>query len=608
MNRADRNRDDRLHDKISKIEALHARAGTDGEQQAAKAALERIRATAEAEAPVRITATVLNIDRNETFYDVSYLDLEGKSLTKRIPRELFRQPTKVVDILTKAYADLPDDSAAAVALVKDALQAKSEAKHRVTGRSGWRDPATFVYPTKTFGKLAGQLIFESSNDIDPALGKQLGTVSAWREGLREPCNYSDFIVLTVGAIAATPLLDIIAEDEGAIFHLHGTTRNKSHDSEERTQSSSGKTLAARAAASMIGRSKKNDMVTFAASERSVEDYCFAHNDLGGVFDEEGRALSAGTGPRIKSDQLPYLVPSGRGGLRSKKATRDRDLENLTWVLNAVSTGEHPLDDRKSRPERPEGAQVRMISTPVPSGKKGGIFNRVKGSQAQIAEKSKKLARQVEETIAANFGVAMPAYLQEVVAKRSNLSRRLLPLVDQFVKHVGADTDPWERRFAGKFGIVQAAAILMCEFGIAPWTEKRARKAITAVYKNARSASASVDEATDALVQRLRKIAAAGERFPVVQKGDQLSAKKTAKAWGVIRDMPKLGRVLNIRHSRIERFVTPSAITGQVLRELARRKVLVKASDGKLTRELMIKALTGSTRRRYVCISVKALRA
>jgi hypothetical protein len=138
--------------------------------------------------------------------------------------------------------------------------------------------------------------------------------------------------------------------------------------------------------------------------------------------------------------------------------------------------------------------------------------------------------------------------------------------------------------------------------------ERAWAAFTRVYRRARSAIVSVDEATDALVRKLKKAIAAGERFPVIQKGGRLSTKKAAKAWGVTRDMPKLGRVINARYSRIERLVTPSAITGQVLRELARRKILVKASDGKLTRELMIKALTGARRRRYVCISGKALRA
>ena len=241
-----------IREKITKIKALTVGGSTTGEREAAEAALERVRSNL----PVRITATVLNIDHNETFYELVYRDLDGKSSTKRIPKELFRIPTKVVDDLSKHYAALPDDSVAAVELVKNALQAKSDRKYRLTGRSGWHDESTFVYPTKTFGKLAGQLIFESPGDIDPALGKQHGTVADWREGLREPCKYSDFLILTISAMAASALLDIIGEDEGAIFHLHGLNRKGSQDSQERTKSSSGKTLAARAAASMIGRSKK----------------------------------------------------------------------------------------------------------------------------------------------------------------------------------------------------------------------------------------------------------------------------------------------------------------------------------------------------------------
>jgi Domain of unknown function (DUF927) len=65
--------------------------------------------------------------------------------------------------------------------------------------------------------------------------------------------------------------------------------------ETKSRSSSGKTLAVRAALSEIGRARKTDLVTFAATERGVEDYCFAHNHLVAVFDEEGRALSVSSG-------------------------------------------------------------------------------------------------------------------------------------------------------------------------------------------------------------------------------------------------------------------------------------------------------------------------
>jgi hypothetical protein len=233
--------------------------------------------------------------------------------------------------------------------------------------------------------------------------------------------------------------------------------------------------------------------------------------------------------------------------------------------------------------------------------------RLKGSPAEIAAKSKKLARQAEETIAANYGVAMPAYLSEVVAKRSTLTNRLPLIVDEFVRRVGADTDPWERRFAGKCGIDLSGAILLAEFGIAPWTVERAWSAIIRIYRRARSAIVSVDKATDALINKLRKIIKAGKRFPVIKKGEVLSAKGAAKAWGATKDMPKAGRVILVPYSRLKRLVTPSAITGDVLRKLSKRRILHKSSDGKLARLTMIKALTGSKRRRYVCLSIKALR-
>jgi hypothetical protein len=53
--------------------------------------------------------------------------------------------------------------------------------------------------------------------------------------------------------------------------------------------------------SEISRCRKSDLVTFAATQRAVEDYCFAHNHLAALFDEEGRALSIGHG--IKGETL-----------------------------------------------------------------------------------------------------------------------------------------------------------------------------------------------------------------------------------------------------------------------------------------------------------------
>jgi hypothetical protein len=552
---------------------------------------------------VKITATNYHITKQESYYRVRFQTVDGKPKEILIGRELFHKPARVVDALLQAHAALPDNHKTAIKLVKKAFSKRSNRQFRVTSRTGWYD-GSFVYLTKTFGPLAEQLKHDGQTDIDPALGQHQGKSKAWREGMRLPCKYSDFLIFTIGVAASGPLLELIDEDEGGIFHLQPENRSNSANGQLKIRSSSGKTLAARAALSTIGRCRKSDLVTFAATERGVEDYCFAHNHLVAVFDEEGRALNAAQG--IKSSTLPYLVTSGVGKLRSKKATQDPDLQNLKWSLPAISTGENPLDDPNKQAARAEGAQARMIPVPVPPGGEGGIFNRVEGSRSEVAKKCRKLARLVEKTIEANYGVIMPAYLKRLVAERSTISQQVRQMIDRLIEKVRADHDPWEQRFAAKFGIALAAAILMSEFGLAPWSKKRARNAIIAVYKKARAASVSTDEAADRLVHRLRKLVKAGKRFPQLTKGQELSVKEASSAWGAVIVLPSGDRVVASPYSRVEKLVNPSAITHPVLRVLVDRKVVLKSSDGKMTQQVMRTGLTGRKRPRLVCFVYKKI--
>ena len=451
----------KIEEKISKVKALRDRATTEGEQAAADEALQRLKryhspsddfskgftTSTTGQSSLRIDAVVENVDRDESYYEVVFVDLDGDERMQRIPRTMFYQPSKVVEVLARNHACLPDDRRAAVDFVKNAISTKGNRRYRVTAKSGFVDGDSFVYPGATYSELAGKLVWDAPNNIDPALGLISGSLGTWKKGLREPIRKSDYLLLACSISLASGLLPVIGEDEGAIFHLHGTS---ARNTQSKTKSSSGKSLSARVAASITGRCRKNDLVTFAASVRSVEDYCFAHNHLGAQFDEEGRSL--GAGPRIRPREMAYLIASGRGSLRSMKATRDPDLANLIWALFALSTGEAPLDDPGARQQaRPEGAQVRMISLPVSPGVEGGIFNRVHGTPGEKASMCKRLARQVEETIAANNGVVAPAYLPKLVANRIQLKERVRKIINAFVIKMGADSDPWERRFAEKFG-------------------------------------------------------------------------------------------------------------------------------------------------------------
>ncbi len=404
---------DRDPAKVQKIKALYENGATEGERSAAGAALERMAP----DLAVRIAATVLDDDDGESFYDVSFVDVEGKSRTIRIRREAFQHPSNVVEQLIKVGANLPDDSKAARELVKSAVDVKAQRIYRVTRRPGWHSDS-FVYPGRTFGNLEGKLIFGPPRELDPALGLTGGSLERWCEGLRPACDVSDYLILTLSHKAASPLLELVGQ-EGVTFHLHGTEKNETG----KTASSMGKTLATRVAATMTGRSLKNDLITFAISERATCDLCYSHNNLGIEIDEEGRSLSSGSGPRIKPDQFSYLVSSGRGSVRADRATRDKDLKNRTWNTNAITSGEIPLDATSKRAERSEGSQVRMVGNPVPRGDRGGIFNRVNGDASGRRAACEDLAKQVERTIAENYGVAFLAYLEILVPRRGQFDRR-----------------------------------------------------------------------------------------------------------------------------------------------------------------------------------------
>jgi Domain of unknown function (DUF927) len=584
---------------IEKIGELVLRGTTPGERGAAQAALDRM----QSKPPLSITAAVTNIDTGNTFYDVSFTHIDGSIRDDvRLPREQFLKPAQAAAELIKKGAVLSTEPNTAGQQVVDALKAKMTKHYGVTSKPGWHGTDSFVYPGQTFGKIKDELIHELLDEDDEALGLSAGTIHEWKEGLRVPCEVSDYLILAIGIKAASPLLDIIGQGEGMLLHLHGI--KTASQGEDKTKSSSGKTLTTRVAASMTGRCHKNDLLTFAISERALDDHCFQRNSLGIEFDEEGRSFAGKTSRRVSANLLSYTVTSGRGAVLSTKATRDINLKNRKWTENGISSGEPPLDDPSIRTARHEGEQVRMIGLPVPPGSKGGIFNRVKELGVEKMAKCKALATQIESTVSANYGVAFPVYLEKLVSTRDRLGSRLKPIIDDFVKRIGADGSPWERRFGEKFGLAYAAAVLLAEFGIAPWSEARAYQAIRKLYRKARAATANVEEAAEKLARRLRR-RLEKKRYPLIRKGEKVSAELRKKARRGLRwDLAGKGRVLLIPMSDVKGLVQPPAIAASVLKRLAKQKVVLE-QGGKPTRQVLINGVS-ATKRRYVCFDIKSL--
>lgn len=544
------------------------------------------RTVTDSQNPLHYISNVTHRDEQKTYMELKYPRVDGSTRTELYERALIKNPGKLVERLL-------DDGILAITteIVKSVLSSPPADHREVTSKAGWSNNC-FVYPGKTFGNTGTDLTLHC--DVASGLGRQSGTLKGWKEGLHFPVRCSDYLLLASSLAPASALLDIIGESEGFCFHLHGAGANSVGRA---ANSSSGKTTAARVAMSCIGSCEKTDLASFQLTDRALEEYLAAHNSMLAAFDEEGRGSVTSNGPQMNRSDFAYKIASGRGAKRSSKVSA-RGLPDLTWCLIGITTGESPLDTRKGR--RAEGDQVRMIALPVPPGSKGGIFNRHRRLKKSIKRRGglQAIAKDLENAIGENYGVIMPTFLDVVVPHRTEAAIKIKRVISEFVDTVVTlDADPWDRRFAARFGVVLAAAILMSHHGLAPWTEKRAKAAIARLYRRAHNTLRMPDQHLGDASKRLLQ-AYNERRFPRLKRGDHLPE----DAIGFLKRSRKKSWIC------IRRYALSDLIGGtpaSLLSQWQKRGVLAAGPDGKYTRQIKI---AGQPRRqRYVAFDLSALK-
>lgn len=547
-----------------------------------------------AEIFITIDRPVKHITKNSSFYRTCFRDLDGKPCWIDIPRKAFSNPMDVVAILLDAHASLPlareDQKKCVTQALDHIVNSKTLA---ITDRVGWTETSgsepSFVYFGETFGPARDNLSLDQDTSRNVALGLRSGTVDAWQKGLTRPCIVSDELIAAISIAASGPLYSVIGGTEAAIYHFEGARQpvgaSRIH------KSSSGKTLCARAAQSMFGRCKPNDLFSFNMTSLAVEETCFSCNHLVVNLDEAGVASEGTSSSTVKPEALPYKIIGGQSKRRSKAYSAANGLANQSWVVPVITTSEDELDASTSK--RKEGARARMVSIPFPPTFEGGTFRSAKAQATALAQ-------EVEATIGGNYGVATPEYIRYLVRHRRSIATDVVKLRDGFVQAVGATNDNWERRYAQKFGMLFAAGCILDRSGIAPWTEARAKEAITNVYKASRGLTVSVPQATDAFLKKMRKLVATGKRFPRVEKSQVLSPAKRKISWGAVRKIAGKPNITAVKTARYEKLVQPPAVAQAVLAALDARKLLLKDTDGNLKRQVLIKGLSKG-RVRYVCV-------
>jgi uncharacterized protein DUF927 len=533
---------------------------------------------------IRVVSIMHDIDVDKYFIEVEFRNVGGelnritleRGLTGAIAlRELLRAGSTILPGSTKE--------------LMEALSAEPDRIKKVTGYTGWHG-ASFALPDMTIGPDAETLEYRQKGTAQQR--QQVGgSLEDWRNELKLPCLMSSYIMFGTALGFTGPLLRLIEQDEGAIFYLCG-------------ESSTGKSLSELGGESVIERAVRDELLTHDITERALEEAAAARNDLFLTMDELDRF--SGSEPELRTHvrTSSHKLTGGGGRKRSAKAIQDASLANLHWLLNSLWSGECPLDDRFLGEARRRGEMVRLVEIPVPRRKKRGVFDRIAGTELSTAD----LAKRVEHTARTNFGHPIRAFLKCLVENPETYKKNAQALVDKFITRVGAQTDPWIRRFAIKFGVVYAAACIAAEMKIAPWSRKHAFSCVARLYRRALNVVATPEEALADLLHRLAKNATSKKRFPVLKKGKSLANGARNAAWGFRRKTSNTPANLAIHSDRFDRLVRPRKHAAQVRKLLAAGGYALSGKEGRLVTQMKVQGFGSSEKPYFIRVLVDRLPA
>jgi hypothetical protein len=464
----------------------------------------------------------------------------------------------------------------ATKLVSDALAGTDTlSPEKGSSTTGWCG-RTFVLPEKSIG--AERIHFLGVAEAESSLG----SLDAWKDDFEGPCKRSSFLTFGVALGFAGSLIELAGEVEGVVFHLTGP-------------SAAGKSLAELAALSVGGAASRQHFLTHDNSGRGLEERASKANGRVLVIDELARLGGSHAMQRRRLKQIAHVLAGGQGRVISAAVARD-DLKRVNFQIVGMSSGEEPIE---GSPPRSEGERTRLIEIEVPDSGKGGIFDCL-----GPGEHSRRHAEMTERAIRENHGVAFEPFVTALVKDYAAASTRACQLVEEFVRRVSAET-PWERRFARKFGLVNAGATMAADFGVAPWTAKSSFKSIRRLYRNARRRVATAEEAADDAVDRLHRWAEDRRKFPIYRKRKLVT--DITKHFGFRLRLD--GKpVLGVLRSKFPEIVRPSWHEREVLGILNGRGILRPGkAPGRYVRKISVSGLNGRNQHDIVLFRWRALR-
>ena len=500
--------------------------------------------------------------------------------------------TKLLPLLERHGYPVPAHPAAQKQLIAKILNESPKDRVLLVERPGWHADR-FVLGPETYGQGGEPIMMGERLGQHLAQTGRCGRLSEWQADVGEPSVRSSYLIFALSTGFAAPLLRLTEIESGG-FHFWGP-------------SSRGKSTLLRCAASIYGKGESADagyVRSWRVTCAAADEMSFGHCDLPLILDELKLLDPDPVTAARRACEIAYAIATGTAKGRSHRYDGRVPIDLKHYRILLMSAGEHSLEAQAAAggSRRLRGEEARLIDIPVPPGETG-IFDRL--PDGEPSSETRHLAESLQQGCTKCYGVAGWRFIRELALElaedQDGLRARLTHNIDRFLERAGvATSDGYEVRFARRFALVYAAALLAIDYEVVAWNEKLVLRCVRRVYRRAlrqrSGAVETVEVAARRLIRRVRKI-------------DDLVDISTAGA-SVDLDLAESARVLLATHSDGSRLlaVQPEffrSITGRhvaapaVARCLEEQGVLVGRPNGRRTRQIRI---PGSDKRRdYYCL-------
>jgi uncharacterized protein DUF927 len=441
--------------------------------------------------PILVTAFATSdpgTAREQASTQIKFLDRRGMWKTEIVPSSLLTaQAGEFVSLLSAHGYVWPTNKKLWPPIIA-ALSNKRPGRHiRVTPVPGWHGKF-FALPGESYGPNGPdrkKLQIAYNPTVQLGEFRRSGTLDEWKKLVAQKCVHSSLARLAVAANFAAPNLRMLGLSSFGL-NFSGET-------------SGGKTLLLRLAASTSGLNRDGDPATWDGTPAGFEQRVQGHRDCIASLDD----ISYLEGDPTK---IAKLITFRLAGNRTKqKAGQYVVAQNLVQVdsrVVALSTSEDPIwaHLNKANRRRIRGEEVRMINVRACVSDMEDIFDGPKACKivGKTVEQRGAFVVELERYAGKYQGEAFRAYL----TKRAKDKRAEATLQNYMAEYIAAAPLPGQRRWFGRIqrlcAAIYAGAAQAIDYKILPWSKRSTLKAIKSCMDDAMNQLIAVSAETSEL--------------------------------------------------------------------------------------------------------------